>query len=377
MQGGRDGKSWFAALFGAEEAAYSETQALFSLESQDGEELLVAPNARRFHPGCFETRSLGELRSQMDRVCKNGQALHVQNVVGDVRAMHSHRESGDAVFQVASQFNCLEFLNPTTVPEDGVANYELDHTQGPSCALACAASTVWRNYFMTFEGGCGAPRGQTRDRQLNTLKDVIPFFDEDILEVRNGYTFSKNVEALAAKVESMHEEDKDALRAACRVGVQWNAEVTDAPPTGWPPHCVTQVFCSALALGSSPKLRLWRPFAQLVLDAAYEATLSVAAINLARGGSRDVYLTLLGSGAFGNGPKWIEGALRRALCLHACSGLRVFVVHLSDRTPWMAAYRSLVSEWGALETLILKHGVWSPLSLEQEDSQDEEDPVDA
>lgn len=46
-----------------------------------------------------------------------------------------------SVSMVASQFNCLEFVNPNVVPEDGVTNYIYDHTQGPSCAMSCGAGT--------------------------------------------------------------------------------------------------------------------------------------------------------------------------------------------------------------------------------------------
>jgi hypothetical protein len=34
-----------------------------------------------------------------------------------------------------------------THPEDGVTMYAADPTQGPACALACAAGSVYRNYF--------------------------------------------------------------------------------------------------------------------------------------------------------------------------------------------------------------------------------------
>ena len=65
-----------------------------------------------------------------------------------------------------------------------------DRTQGPSCSLACAAGTVFRNYFVPFrEGGFG----QTAQRQINLLSELEstllsgklpenPFFT-----VKNGY----------------------------------------------------------------------------------------------------------------------------------------------------------------------------------------------
>lgn len=54
-------------------------------------------------------------------------------------------------------------------------------------------------------------------------------------------------------------------------------------------------------------------FAQLVLDAACEATLLAGALNARRGGSNVVMLTRLGGRAFGNDGRWIDAAMRRAL----------------------------------------------------------------
>ena len=43
---------------------------------------------------------------------------------------------------------CLSYsLCRFTQPEDGVTLYAADPTQGPACALACAAGSVYRNYF--------------------------------------------------------------------------------------------------------------------------------------------------------------------------------------------------------------------------------------
>jgi hypothetical protein len=57
----------------------------------------------------------------------------------------------------------------------------------------------------------------------------------------------------------------------------------------------------------------WEAFASLVLQAAYEATMSAAVLNAQRGASNVVLLTQLGGGAFGNHDDWIHVALRRAL----------------------------------------------------------------
>ena len=52
-------------------------------------------------------------------------------------------------------------------PEDGVTGYAWDKTQGPCCAIACGASTIYRNYF----GLDGAPR--TAASQIENLRDVL------------------------------------------------------------------------------------------------------------------------------------------------------------------------------------------------------------
>jgi hypothetical protein len=57
----------------------------------------------------------------------------------------------------------------------------------------------------------------------------------------------------------------------------------------------------------------WKPFASLVLDSAYEATMLAAVLNKRRGASNVVLLTFLGGGAFGNEDDWIHRAIRRAL----------------------------------------------------------------
>ena len=73
--------------------------------------------------------------------------LKVGVATGDVRQMHRLPENAGALFQVASQFNLLEMTGPEVTPEDGVTIYQYDHTQGPACAIAAGAATIYRNYF--------------------------------------------------------------------------------------------------------------------------------------------------------------------------------------------------------------------------------------
>jgi len=89
-------------------------------------------------------------------------------VTGDVRHMHKSPENAGALFQVASQFNTLEMTGPEVTPEHGVTIYQYDGTQGPACAIAAGAATIYRNYFAPI----GGSEGQTKDRQYDGLADL-------------------------------------------------------------------------------------------------------------------------------------------------------------------------------------------------------------
>ena len=74
-----------------------------------------------------------------------------------------------------------------------------------------------------------------------------------------------------------------------------------------PGQIVSQAYCFALPVGysNSPTARNWEPFARLILDATYEATLAAAVINAKQHGTNKVLLTKIGGGVFSNDLRWI------------------------------------------------------------------------
>ena len=40
----------------------------------------------------------------------------------------------------------MEIISPSVTPEAGIDGYETDRPQGPACAIACGAGTIYRNY---------------------------------------------------------------------------------------------------------------------------------------------------------------------------------------------------------------------------------------
>ena len=82
------------------------------------------------------------------------------------------------------------------------------------------------------------------------------------------------------------------------------------------------------------------PFAQLILEATYEAALSAAVLSRARNESNILFLIMIGSGAFGNHPEWIIDAIRRILREHEHSGLDVRMVSHRNPNPMLDSLAS-------------------------------------
>ena len=325
---------WFSDLFGFAEEDPTQVRGLLEVRET---QLRSSVNGRSYACGDLELPSLAELRARA--VPRQGGRLRLVEVVGDVQTLHERPENAGAMFQAASQFNLLEMTSPNVTPEDGVGIYEFDHTQGPACAIACGAGTVYRNYFVALDDQVG----QTADRQIDCLKDLgdaLGNGDGALWAMRNGYALltPEGLAGLGSRL-ALDAGDLDGLRALLRIGVHRGVEVT----SGGPGHCVTQVYGSALPVaygGGAP--HLWAPLARLVLEASYEATVLAACENAEATGNDRVFLTLLGGGVFGNVSSWIFDALERALCTVSSSGLDVSIVSYGRS---QAGVRDLVDHW--------------------------------
>jgi hypothetical protein len=304
---------WFERLTGFPETGYEEVRRKLEV---DGSRLRSRVNGRSYAIGQLELVSLQNLRERVRSDRRPGRTT-VRLLTGDVRRLHQMPEFNGALFQVASQFNLLEMVSPHVTPEHGVTRYQSDRTQGPACAIAAGAATIYRNYFAPV----GGQIGQTSERQLDGLSDLGAALGTALGEpvsalwtMRNGYALctSAGLDAITDHLASLTPEETDRLRGMLRIGVHQGVEVTDVESAN--PPIVTQAFCSALPVAYSPVSRVqWKAFASLVLEAAYEATLWAAVDNANRGGTNVVLLTRLGGGAFGNDDDWITAGMRRAL----------------------------------------------------------------
>lgn len=339
------------------------------------------PSGRVIDAGFFTTPSVKELRDEVEKQLSArkehgtrphardnispGHVIAVSNLVGESRSLHHDCKYRGAVVQAASQFNYLEFSHPSRVPEDGIQIYAYDHTQGPACAVACAAGTVYRNYFTIFPEDDS--RGQRSFRQLNGLDDIAAELGETdaFFHVKGGY-----VDSTESKLNALHQRLQndngigEHLASLLRIGVQRKTEATDSDAgtilvqqgnggcgvrvrdPSLPEDSkmlFTQTYNAAISFSYTDiPPELWRPLAQIVLNGTYEATLLVAVLEALNSASTTttepltspfpVLLTKVGGGVFGNEKEWIQDAIRRACQKVAKYGvpLRVHIVHYRE-----------------------------------------------
>ena len=324
---------WFEKLFGFQEKNAASIPEYFQI---NGSKLLSLANQRTFEMGSLDVISLEELRQMTTAFLQLDKRSQVSEMVGDVQKIHQDPQNHLALFQVASQCNLLEMVSPRVTPEAGITGYQYDRTQGPACALAAAAGTLYRNYLIPLHGQIG----QTQDCQVDTLSALHQAFHpkkgEHLWKMMNGYALASASglqhvsKVIAGTKYAPHERDK--LLGQVRIGIQWKTEVTLGISD--PPILVSQAYCSAMPVAySGHSSKEWQDLAQLVLDAAYEATILAAVKNFIDHGQNKVYLTLLGGGAFGNDLDWILSAMQRAIFIAQWVGLDIVIVSYGRSNP--------------------------------------------
>ena len=322
--------TWFETLTGFPEQFPQQVRDDITV---DGRTLRSHRNGKVFVYGRLETPTLAELRERVHASGHKSGKISVREVVANVQHLHTDVSNAGSLFQVASQFNLLEMVSPSYTPEDGVGIYENDRTQGPACAIAAGAGTIYRNYFAIVNG----QTGQSANNQIDCLADIgaaLGNTESRLWEMRNGYALASEsgLVEIAQRLQNSSESELDRLRQLLRIGIQWNTQVTLNDSR----HTVSQAYCSALPVRySRHPSHLWAAFARLILEAAYEATICTAILNAMVHGNNRLFLTLLGGGAFGNEPDWIVGAIQRTSTLYKDVELNVAIVSYSSPNPYI------------------------------------------
>lgn len=349
--------TWFEKVFGCTEA-----QARTSITHDHG--YLVCPNGNRFYIGEFSTPTIGQLKMQIrpgtNPALASLGAMTYEHIQGDIGALIRNGAS-HAVYQAASQINCLEMISPSVAPSDGITMYSNDLTQGPICALACPFATFYRNYLVPIAAGLVAEQaratsvGQCSGEQIDLLAGIstVLGLTQKPYRNQNGYAFFNSLADFTATMDTIRRAGEFNVINAMAVGVQWDTTAWPVP-LGADPNLykgedlktVTHVYTSAFPVAYHPNIGTYNfnQFAQMMLAAAFEGTLLAAAYRAMTLRKRiTVFLTQPGGGAFGNEDAWIVEATRTAL--NRYSNLPLDVKNVFYRSA--PAFNSLL---GALPT---------------------------
>lgn len=328
---------WFELLTGFKEE--SPKQVRDNIRIENGK-IISLVNSKEFVFGNLEIPTLEELRENSYKLNNYRESIQVSEVVANVRDLHRQTENAHALFQVASQFNLLEMINPNVTPEHGVGRYEFDNTQGPICAIACGAGTIYRNYFVELNG----QTGQTANNQIDCMELIGKELDNEKLklwEMKNGYAMftQSGLQLVNKKLSQFNDTEREKLKGKLKTGIQWNTEVTISESK----HKVTQIYCSALPISyNNIDSAYWEEFARIILEALYESTLYTGMLNMERNGSNLVYLTLVGGGVFGNNKEWILDSIRKAIDKFRNVPLDIKIVSYKESKP---AVKELISRY--------------------------------
>lgn len=278
-----------------EHAVKRNPSAAFSFDS-NGYATLSA-NGQSWAAGCFATASIEALRKQArdlrDKTAAARARLWVLDgacPATDIGSLQA--TSNDTLFQVASQFNCLESPDAYIT---AVADYFDDYTQGPRASISAFPATLLRHYSAPDERGSYFVQ-HTDGPQIDLLEEACG------RKVSiNGYFTGKritNVENIITSLEENFEKINVGIHDGAEVvfGYNWDGKVEDSKT-----RRIAQVFTSTVAggeyqaritMGESLFLRACRQ----LLRASYLGTLLAAAC-LQR---TRVLLTLIGGGVFAN-----------------------------------------------------------------------------
>ena len=227
--------------------------------------------------GEFEILSLGELKEEFKKNKKNRNTnllLHIKYRDGytninqfDTSALQFNCSHSNALFQVASNFNCLEIPRADYNPFNGyyITNKMSDNTQGPSAAGGCAFGSILRLI-------------QHKEKPINLLEDTP-------LIVNNGKVkYSEN--------KHFKEFDSDLIKIGLHKNVRACFLRSNEFKYNKDGPVINQIYTST-CINSNNNVN---DLSVKLLQAAYEATYLAAIITQAP----EIVLTLIGGGVFNN-----------------------------------------------------------------------------
>jgi hypothetical protein len=334
---------WFDRIFGFNEMGLVGMPVVRKFlhveDDSNGRKFLVGNidgSQKRLNAGIPLCLSVGKLLESVSPLTQSAgvRRLAYYNMFGDIKNFHMDTRLAGSLFQVASQFNALEMVDASVIPEEGITKYEHDRTQGPICAMVCPYGTVYRNYFSMMPG----ETPQTKDNQLNTLSKLTsPPFNFKLIN-QNGYVYPES-RSEARRIEQLLKNRDNFLNAMKLVEYFIQDDTTVVNSDGGSAaelHSVSQIYCSALPLAYFHEQLVDCPmFLNMILHAVYFSTLARAShMARVRKNRVKVFLTRVGGGVFGNPDTMIDAAIKSATNYFSSEPIDVIMVNYRPNTPF-------------------------------------------
>jgi hypothetical protein len=310
---------------------------------------------RTFKAGRFETPRLGALRRRAEEAKaaatgSGGGSLRFFVLDGaspatDIGALQATAPEG-SLFQVASQFNCLE--SPDACVAD-VADYLHDPTQGPRASISAFPGTFVRHYAAPAGDGTRIVQ-RTDGPQINLLEELCA---DGAASVTSGYLMTNNIprpadfaRALEERFDEIHTGLHDGVEVV--LGHDW-----DGPVPGAPGLTIAHVLCSTVAAGGYSRVDPRDPAIQTIIRQLQRAAHLGALVSAAALGKSYAVLTLVGGGVFGNPVRviwesilWALDAVRPLLHRDLCVAVNGY--SLGRHVPRASLAEAAAARGGAL-----------------------------
>ncbi len=335
-------------------------------------------------PGTFERKTINELRNMTDRIRPfDGEAslhLFAFDFVNDVAVRKSvdvgslqhmvaetlgHNDAKLSMIQLASRGHCLEggskrlFMNTDNIIGQSAV-------QGEEAAIGAMPATIWRMYGVSDDksnlfAGLGLTITQTGDVDYNNTAN------KQILDnIARDFSNQKKLDEYVGKMAvGIHKNAQVVTGFSCVERSVWTQRINSADTACFSckaatrnQHLVTcrahnhddanelifdrsvvkvvnQVCCVGLDLrhGSKRGQSYYssskendEKCANMILHSAYEGAIRAAVLC----GSKNIYLTLVGCGAFGNKKEWVVQAIQKMIPFIQEKKLNVSILYMYD-----------------------------------------------
>ena len=215
-----------------------------------------------------------------------------------------------STFQVASQLNCLEMINPIKLPENGITCYKEDGSQGPRCVMQTPAAIAYRNYLYPQNG----IYGQKDKNQINMADDLLDWLCEKNNDIKTHYLYQNGYLFITqnglCRINAILKDNTNYMIAQSKLKIGNHTDISTTTN-----KIINHVLCSGLPIGyhekqnidtysipqkyiSGPKT-IWESLSKLFLETYYINTLLIAyENNMKNKCNAPCYLTLVGGGFF-------------------------------------------------------------------------------